>query len=314
MAQVPSESSKSDAETSPPADKAPPEISSPECYSDLVSTRPARGGWVQPLVLYQNYWLTPGRLQHIIPVKELYKPRADDIVLATYPKCGTTWLKALAFAITTRSRHAFAAHPLLARHPQELVPHLELPALAGDLADVEKLAALPEASRDSPTPFPAPAGRVRLPRRVPVPASQGRLRLVVGFSPLGPFWEHYLEYWKASLERPQHILFLRYEEIVADPVKVVKTLAGFFSDPFTEAEERGGVPEQVARLCSFEVLSGLEKNQTGGVAFGNDLVIGKSTFFREGKVGDWENHMTKEQGQRLDDVLEDKLKGSGLVF
>nr|ACN35706.1 unknown [Zea mays] len=179
MAQVPSESSKSDAETSPPADKAPPEISSPECYSDLVSTRPARGGWVQPLVLYQNYWLTPGRLQHIIPVKELYKPRADDIVLVTYPKCGTTWLKALAFAITTRSRHAFAAHPLLARHPQELVPHLELPALAGDLADVEKLAALPEASRDSPTPFPAPAGRVRLPRRVPVPASQGRLRLVV---------------------------------------------------------------------------------------------------------------------------------------
>jgi hydroxyjasmonate sulfotransferase len=135
-----------------------------------------------------------------------------------------------------------------------------------------------------------------------------------GFSPLGPFWEHYLEYWKASLERPQHILFLRYEEIVADPVKVVKTLAGFFSDPFTEAEERGGVPEQVARLCSFEVLSGLEKNQTGGVAFGNDLVIGKSTFFREGKVGDWENHMTKEQGQRLDDVLEDKLKGSGLVL
>ncbi|CAN6292055.1 unnamed protein product [Urochloa humidicola] len=56
MAQVPSESSKSDTKTS--SDEAPP-----ESYGDL----PTRGGWVKPLVLYQNYWLNPERLKHIIP-------------------------------------------------------------------------------------------------------------------------------------------------------------------------------------------------------------------------------------------------------
>ena len=45
-----------------------------------------------------------------------------------------------------------------------------------------------------------------------------------------------------SMVRPQKVLFLKYEEIVSDPVKVVKSLAGFFYVPFIEEEERGGVP------------------------------------------------------------------------
>jgi len=63
-----------------------------------------------------------------------------------------------------------------------------------------------------------------------------------GFWPLGPFCEYYLEYWKESVVMPQKFLFLKYEEIVSDPVKVVKSLAGFFYVPFIEEEERGGVP------------------------------------------------------------------------
>jgi len=68
------------------------------------------------------------------------------------------------------------------------------------------------------------------------------------------------------------------------------------------------------RLCSFETLSGMENNRTGHLDCGDNTVIGKSTFFRKGKVGDWENHMTKEMGKKVDDVFQDKLKGSGLVF
>ncbi|KAI4982920.1 hypothetical protein ZWY2020_023412 [Hordeum vulgare] len=52
--------------------------------------------------------------------------RADDIILATQPKCGTTWIKALAFTITNRSRYGFDDHPLLTRHPQHVVPFIEI--------------------------------------------------------------------------------------------------------------------------------------------------------------------------------------------
>lgn len=78
-------------------------------------------------MLHQNFWFSPEFLKSIQLVKQQFMPRPDDIILATFPKCGTTWLKALAFAITSRSGHSLAHHPLLTRHPQYAVPFLELP-------------------------------------------------------------------------------------------------------------------------------------------------------------------------------------------
>ncbi|KAG2536112.1 cytosolic sulfotransferase 18-like [Panicum virgatum] len=334
MAQAPSESSKSDTKSL--ADESPPRSS-----SDLVSTLPRRGGWAKPLVLYRNYWLNPERLKHIIPVKERFKPHRDDIILATYPKCGTTWLKALAFTVTTRGRHALAAgHPLLTgRHPQEVVAHLEVPTPAGDLAGIDKMPSPRLLATHLPLSLLPPAVAAsgcrvvylcRQPKDAfvswwyfanqmhkgpsPIKFDEALSMFCEGFSPFGPFWEHYLEYWKERLARPEQVLFLRYEEIASDPVEVVRTLAGFFAVPFTQEEERRGVPEEVVRLCSFDMLSGLEHNQAGDVARGDSIVVGKSMFFRKGKVGDWENHMSKEMAKKLDDVIEDKFKGSGLVF
>nr|TKW32259.1 hypothetical protein SEVIR_2G156600v2 [Setaria viridis] len=108
-----------------------------------------------------------------------------------------------------------------------------------------------------------------------------------GFSPYEPFWEHYLEHWKESLARPQEVGGW-YEELMSDPLEVVRILASFCSVPFTKVEERRGVPEEV--------------------------LLRKQMFFRKGMVGDWKNHMSREMGRKLDDVVEDKLKGSGLVF
>ncbi|KAJ1287183.1 hypothetical protein BS78_03G410900 [Paspalum vaginatum] len=71
----------------------------------LVSKLPRREGWSQELVLYKNYWINPLFVQGIMRLQTSFKPRHDDIILAFYPKCGTTWMKALAFTITNRSRN-----------------------------------------------------------------------------------------------------------------------------------------------------------------------------------------------------------------
>ncbi|OEL18972.1 Cytosolic sulfotransferase 16 [Dichanthelium oligosanthes] len=150
--------------------------------------------------------------------------------------------------------------------------------------------------------------------------SQGNTELNVAFnmfckgiSGYGPFWDHCLEYWRESITNSDRVLFLKYEEMMVKPVKFVKALASFLGAPFTSEEEDGGVPEEVVRLCSFKTLSGLNNSQTELVQRGN-VVVKKSAYFRRGKVGDWVNHISEEMGRKLDYTVEEKLKGSGLVF
>lgn len=107
---------------------------------------------------------------------------------------------------------------------------------------------------------------------------------------------------------PDRVLFLKYGDMISDPVKHAKKLASFLGVPFSIEEEEDGMPEDVVRLCS------LHASQKGDFGRHGNLVIDKSVFFRKGMVGDWVNHMTEEMGRKIDCVMEEKLKGSDLVF
>jgi hypothetical protein len=304
-----------------------------------MSALPAREGWSATLVHHKNYWLKPRMLEGILLAQQTFKPRADDIILATQPKCGTTWLKALAFTITNRSRYSFVNHPLLTRHPHDVVPFIEISGLSTDHADIEtlpspRLLATHMPMSMLPRDTTSSRGRrivylCRDPKDTLVSRLHYENRVVKGcnlsmenafsmfcegFSPYGPFWDHCLEYWKESLARPNNVLFLKYEEIMSDPVQAVRTLAKFLGVPLTEEEESSGVAEEVVRLCSFETLTGLQVNQVGGVDRGNKVYLDNSVFFRKGKVGDWTNHMSQEMGEKLDHIVQEKLEGCGLVF
>jgi hydroxyjasmonate sulfotransferase len=135
-----------------------------------------------------------------------------------------------------------------------------------------------------------------------------------GCSSYGPFWDHNLEYWRQPIATPDRVLFMKYEDMMLEPTKYVISLAKFLGVPFSDKEHENGVPEEVVRLCRFENLSSLETNQIGEVTRRGNVVFGRSAFFRKGKVGDWENHITQEMGRKMDRIVEEKLKGSGLVL
>ncbi|OEL29212.1 Cytosolic sulfotransferase 16 [Dichanthelium oligosanthes] len=99
--------------------------------------------------------------------------------------------------------------------------------------------------------------------------------------------------------------------MIAKPTKHVKILAEFLRVPFTDEEESRGAVEEVVRLYSFQHLKNLPVNSQGvSKRIGND----NSLFFRTAKVGDWANHLTVEIVQKLDGIVEEKLRGSGLTF
>ncbi|PHU02246.1 Cytosolic sulfotransferase 5 [Capsicum chinense] len=84
-----------------------------------------------------------------------------------------------------------------------------------------------------------------------------------GVSPYGPFWNHVLDYWKQSIEKPNKVHFFMYEEIKAQPKLQLKRLAEFLECPFSLEEENCGVVDEILRMCSFENLCNLEVNKNG---------------------------------------------------
>jgi len=131
-----------------------------------------------------------------------------------------------------------------------------------------------------------------------------------GISPYGPYWDNVLSYWKASIERSQNILFLRYEDLQGDPQFYVKRLAQFLGQPFSLQEEETGEIQRIVDLCSFESLSGLQINKTGTHVWN----FSNTVFFRKGEVGDWKNYLTIGMAEHLDQIIKQKLDGSGLTL
>ncbi|BAF24147.2 Os08g0515100 [Oryza sativa Japonica Group] len=284
----------------------------------VLASLPTREGWWTAFVLYHGCWMTPQAATSVSLVRAQFAPRPDDVLLATYPKCGTTWLKALSFDIANRSRHPVAGagdHPLLTTHPQDLVPFIETPFR--HLHPLSALDALPSPrllSTHLPhqllPPRVAELGcRIvylcREPKDVVVSTWHFMNKVGNGFfldldeafelfvdgcSLYGPIWDHCLH--------------------GALPQK----LAEFLRVPFTDEEVGTGVVVEVVRLCSFEKLSRLPVNFSGVVDRIGGRPMENSSFFRKAKVGDWKNNLTQEMAQKLDAVIAEKLKGSGLTF
>ncbi|KAI4995133.1 hypothetical protein ZWY2020_035036 [Hordeum vulgare] len=315
-------------------------ISPPDEYADIVSTLPSIGSPDLHLRLYQDVWLFNELVPGFISVQRRFTPRPGDVLLASPPKCGTTWLKALAFATMARAAYPLsdAGHPLLRLNPHECVPFMEALFSAGQEAKLDALPSprllhthmhhsmLPRTFADNPDckiVFICREPKDMLVSTWHFIKSAGGSSSSSSFSdlfelacegknPYGPIWGHILGYWRASKATPERVLFLRYEEMLADPVTAVRELAWFLGLPFTPAEEAAGLPVDITEMCSIDTMRGLDANKTG--SSGTFVKFPHETFFRKGIAGDWVNHMTPEMARRIDAIVEDKLHGSGLTF
>ncbi|CAL5064625.1 unnamed protein product [Urochloa decumbens] len=328
--------------TAVPAEHAPRDE---DLSSDLVAALPRRQNPIMEVLLYQGCWMPKYWVPGIIQFQRRFKPRPDDVILASYPKCGTTWLMALAFAAAARRAYPPAAgegeheHPLRRLHPHDVVPLVEEVLARGDEA---RLDALP-----SPRPMSTHLPFTLLPEPV---AGGGGCRVVYvcrdpkdmvvslwhflqrssmsegfSFSELfdgvcdgatapGPVWDHVLSYWRAAVARPDRVLFLRYEDLLQDTGEGVRMLAEFMGMPFTAAEEAGGAVAAVVELCSLGNMKAQEVNKAGSVAAAGNLAMPRDAFFRKGVAGDWASLMTPEMAARMDGIFREKFLGTGFSF
>ncbi|TXG49178.1 hypothetical protein EZV62_025053 [Acer yangbiense] len=321
---------------------------SQEC-KELLLSLPKEKGWRTPfLYQFEGFWCQPKQIQSIISFQKHFKSKESDVILATIPKSGSTWLKALVFAIINRKRYSNTQnHPLLTSNPHDLVPFLEYKLYANN--QVPDLSNVFPDDHDQPrtfathVPYPSLEESIKNSETVKIvylcrnpfdtfisswefinklrPESlpdkfslEDAFRMycngVVGF---GPFWEHMLWYWNESLKKPEKVLFLKYEDMKEDIVSNLRELASFLGFPFSVEEERENVIEEIANLCSFEKLKELEVNKSGKAMTFSKQFENKH-LFRKGIVGDWVNYLNPSMVNQLSQLMEEKFEGSGLSF
>ncbi|CAF1696479.1 unnamed protein product [Brassica napus] len=273
----------------------------------LISSLPTDKDFQGNLCKYQGCWYYYNTLQGVINFHNNFQPQDTDVILASSPKSGTTWLKALTVALLERSKH-HDDHPLLSDNPHALVPFLENNLyLKSSTPDLTKYSSSPRLFATHMPLHTLKEGLNGSPCKIVFMCRNAK---DAGVTFYGPFWDQVLSYWRGSLEDPSRVLFMKYEEMKEEPYAQLKRLAEFLGCPFTEEELESGSVDKVLELCSLRSLSDLEINKSGKNVNGVDYKF----YFRKGEVCDWKNHLTPEMERRIDMIIEEKLKGSGLSF
>ncbi|WCJ40866.1 sulfotransferase 17 [Euphorbia peplus] len=319
-------------------DGSSPSQNATEDIEIYISTLPRQPSWRPSLDFYkyQGFWCYPDFVKGVELFQKNFVPQPNDILLCSIPKSGTTWLKSLAVAISARTEfHGgdpnSSANPILTNMPHDIVPVQELLHFLGHERDIHyplisthvPFNSLPESILNSNTKM---IYVCRNPKDVLVSLwhfschkqsevitfEEAYERFCNGVSSYGPYWDHLLGYWKASLKFPNKVLFLKYEDLKNDGCFYVKKIADFMGCPFSVDEEKHGIAEKIVKLCSFESLSNLAVNKSEATTKHSPIKFENSVFFRKGEIGDWKNYFKKEMAEKLDQITHEKLNGSGL--
>ncbi|XP_071724494.1 cytosolic sulfotransferase 5-like [Rutidosis leptorrhynchoides] len=305
---------------------------------ELLRSLPSKSGWISTRYYnYQGFWQDPIFLQAILNFQKHFEAQPSDILLVTGPKSGTVWLKALVFFLVNRSLYPEPKknHPFMTSNPHDLVPFLEVwlyidnkvpdfstfdsprilsshlpfvsmpPSVKDSACKIVYLCRNPKDTLVSMWHFTT---KLRSADEGVLPFEEAFDKFCKGVTVNGPYWDHELEYWKESLEKPLKVLFLKYEELKKQPHENLKKLAEFLGCPFSLEEEENGDVENILKFCSFENLSNMEINVSGKLSIG----IENKIYFRPGLVGDYVNHLSPEMIQRLDQITQEKFNVHGL--
>ncbi|XP_036803336.1 cytosolic sulfotransferase 3 isoform X3 [Oncorhynchus mykiss] len=269
-----------------------------------------------------------------------FQARPDDILIATYPKAGTTWvsyiLDLLYFGQTAPERQTslpiYERVPFLESDfhiiPPEPDPH---PSVHTGTELADKLSTSPRLIKTHlpvqlvPKSFWEQNCRIvyvarnakdnavsyfhfdRMNQAHPEPGDWNNYlqRFMDGKMVFGSWYDHVTGWWERKQTHSKlHYVF--YEDMVEDTRRELDRLCSFLGlSPSAEEKERvrGGV--------QFDTM---KKNSMANYSTIPIMDIKISPFMRKGKVGDWKNHFTVAQSEQFDEDFKKKMKNTTVQF
>jgi len=246
-----------------------------------------------------------------------YQPEATDIFIATYPKCGTTWMQNILWVMQNQGQP----------FPDNKSINREIPFL--ETVGKDFVSALPS-PRFIKTHLPFdlvpyhPEAKYIYIARNPFDCvvsfyfhTQGFVGhydfaegtfddffecFIIGEVDCGDYFDNLLS-WYESKDKP-NILFLTYEAMQADLKQEVIKVANFLGSQYRDRLKDSELLNKIIDLSSFKSMS---KNQQRWSSKRPDNM---TPFIRKGQVGDWKNYFSQTQITRLRARFIAKTKGT----
>lgn len=277
-----------------------------------------------------------------------YKPREGDVIVVTYPKCGTNWMQYIICNIISRAKPPSDVgeytlnSPFIemtgtkvAENPSRYGPiATHLPLQVFQPVDTAKYIYVARNPYDCAVSFYHFI--LGLTPKAVTDVSFGRFldMFIAGKVLYGDYFDHLIPWYDHRGDT--NVLFITYEELKADTRAQVLRIAEFLGEEHGKAlHQDEKLLERILDSCSLESMKtffkdkpqdrakkfaqaasklSLDDQKTAEVPldFGAEKHEGAG-FVRKGIVGDWKNHFTADQLKKTKEWIKNKTRGSDVM-
>lgn len=280
-------------------------------------------------------------------VKEImnYKPTPDDVFIVTYPKCGTTWMQNFALYIFRKGIEIEDRNDF-----HRMCPFLD-PKGIQSIVNMPRPGAFKTHLPYNMMPYSPDAKYIfvlRNPKDVCVSLyyhakhggvdfSEGEFDdffevFMTGEVEFNDYFDHLASWYPHRNDK--QIFYTTYEDMKEDPKNVILNLATFLGQEYIEAIEKdNNVLNNILNFSGFEYM---KDKLTESVAADRTKKDGdrkginqaetnfpylspsekrrgfRKSHFRKGIVGDWKNHFSEEQSERLNQKFFERFGGTDI--
>ncbi|KAL4825138.1 hypothetical protein H8958_015494 [Nasalis larvatus] len=255
-----------------------------------------------------------------------FQAKPDDLLIASYPKAGTTWTQEIVDLIQNdgdieksrrasiqlrhpflewiRMTHSGIDHANAMPSPRTLKTHLPVQLLPPSFWKENcKIIYVARNAKDNLVSY---YHFQRMNKALPDPGSWDEYfeTFLAGNVVWGSWFDHVKGWWKKKDSHP--ILYLFYEDMMKDPKREIRKIMEFLGKNLKEE-----ILDKIVYNTSFDVM---KKNPMTN--YENEIKMNHhlSPFLRKGVVGDWKNQFTEAQNKQFNEYHEKNMADTSLSF